>query len=128
MEAKLIDNPKDLVVLTQLVRAAIQVKDHPFAKLLAMRALEIDEKNVALNNLLGVAYAGTNDMQSAAAAFKKTLKIDARFGPALANLGTLYALYGNDQKAKDYFGKAGSIDVGAVDVMPQAGAARGGAK
>lgn len=128
MEAKLIDSPKDLVVLTQLVRAAIQVKDYPFAKLLSMRALEIDEKNVALNNLLGVAFAGNNDMQSAAAAFKKTLKFDARYAPALANMGTLYALYGNDLKAKDFFGKAGTFDASSTDVLPQAAAARGGAK
>lgn len=128
LEAKLIENPKDLAVLTQLVRSALQVKDYPFAKLLAMRALELDEKNVTLNNLLGVAYAGNNDMQSAAAAFKKTLKVDARHPPALANLATLYALYGNDQKAKDLFGKAGSVDTSSTDVLPQAAAARGGAK
>lgn len=128
VEAKLIDNPKDLGLLTQLVRAAIQVKDYPFAKLLALRALELDEKNVALNNLLGVAHAGNNDMQSAAAAFKKALRTDGRYGPALANLGTLYALYGNDVKARDHFGKAGAIDTGAVDVLPQAAAARGGVK
>ena len=127
-EAKLIDSPKDLNLLTQMVRAAIQVKDYPFAKLLAQRALELDEKNVALNNLLGVAHAGNNDMQSAAAAFKKALRTDGRYGPALANLGTLYALYGNEVKARDHFGKAGSLDLSGPDVLPQAASARGGVK
>lgn len=126
LEARLVDNPKDVGTLTQLIRAAIQVKDHPLAKLLASRALELDEKNAALHNLQGVAHAGTNDMQSAAASFKKAMRLDSRYGPAFANMGTLYALYGNDDKAREMFFKAGSFDSSSPDVLPQAASAKGG--
>lgn len=128
MEQKLVDNPKDIATLQQLIRAAIQVRDFPLAKLLAGRAIELDEKNASLHNLQGVAYAGINDMQSAAASFKKALRVDARYAPALANLGTLYALYGDEGRAKDYFSKAGGFDTSSPDVLPQAASARGGAK
>lgn len=120
LEQKLVENPKDVGALTQLIRAAIQVKDHAFARLLAGRALELDEKNAVLHNLRGVALAGTNDLQSAAASFKKAIRQDPRHGPALANLGALYALYGNDDKARELFAKAGAVDVGSPDVIPQA--------
>jgi cellulose synthase operon protein C len=128
MEAKLIENPKDLATLQQLIRAAIQVKDYPLAKLLAGKALELDEKNAALHNLQGIGHAGSNDMQSAAASFKKALRYDSKYAPALANMGTLYALYGDDSRAKDLFSKAGGFDTSSPDVLPQAAAARGGAK
>lgn len=126
LEARLVESPKDTGVLTQLVRAAIQVKDYPLAKLLAGRALELDEKSTVLHNLQGVAYAGSNDMQSAAASFKKAIKLDSKNSAALANLGTLYSLYGNDDKARDMFFKAGSFDASSADVLPQAASAKGG--
>jgi cellulose synthase operon protein C len=126
LEAKLVENPKDISTLTQLVRAAIQVKDYPFAKLLAGRALELDEKSATLHNLQGVAYAGSNDMQSAAASFKRATRLDSRLSAAWANLGTLYSLYGSDDRARDMFQKAGSFDASSADVLPQAAAAKGG--
>lgn len=125
LEAKLVENPKDVGTLTQLIRAAINVKDYPLAKLLAGRALEIDEKSTVLHNLQGVAYVGSNDMQSAAAAFKKAIKLDSKNSNALANLGTLYSIYGNDDKARDMFFKAGAFDSSSPDVLPLAASAKG---
>jgi tetratricopeptide (TPR) repeat protein len=125
LEAKLVESPKDTGTLTQLIRAAIQVKDYPLAKLLAGRALEIDEKSTTLHNLQGVAYVGSNDMQSGAVSFKKAIKLDSKNSAALANLGTLYALYGNDDKARDMFFKAGAFDSSSPDVLPQAASAKG---
>ena len=125
LEQKLVESPKDTGVLMQLVRAAISVKDYPLAKILAGRALEIDEKSSALHNLQGVAHAGLNDMQSAAASFKKAIKLDSKNSAAFANLGTLYSMYGNDDKARDMFFKAGSFESGSPDVLPQAASAKG---
>lgn len=118
LEAKLMENPRDTASMMQLVRAAITVKDHPLAKLLALKALEQDEKNADLHNLLGVAYAGVGDMQSAAASFKKAVKLQPSHQEARANLGALYALYGDEQRAKEQLSKA-NVDPSSTDVIPQ---------
>lgn len=117
MEAKLVDNPRDTGTLTQLIRAAISVKDYHLARQLALRAIELEERSAALHNLLGVATAGTNQMQAAAAAFREALKL-GRLDEAYANLGVLYLEYGNAKKAEDYLSKAGSVDASSADVLP----------
>ena len=121
LEQRLIENPKDVTTLTQLMRAAIGVKDYPLARLLALRALEIDDNSAELNNLHGVASYGANDAQSAADAFKKALRSNGRHGPSLHNLGVLYSAFGDDAKAKEYFQKAGGQDSSSPDVLPRGG-------
>lgn len=118
LEKRLADNPRDVATLTQLIRAAITVKDHHLARQLALKSLELDEKNAQLHNLLGVANVGTNRMQEAASAFKEALR-RGRSSEAAANLGTLYALYGNQKKAQEYLGRAGSVDTSSPDVIEQ---------
>ncbi|HEY4220843.1 MAG TPA: tetratricopeptide repeat protein, partial [Myxococcota bacterium] len=125
MEAKLVESPKDIPTLTQLIRAAIGVRDYPLARVLADRALELDDKSAPLNNLLGVALAGSNYNQAAAAALKKATKLDSKYGAAWANLGVLYAQYGNEDRAREAFFKAGNFDSGSPDVLPGATAAKG---
>ncbi|MDP2340198.1 MAG: tetratricopeptide repeat protein [Deltaproteobacteria bacterium] len=119
LEQKLVDNPKDVATLTALIKAAISVKDFPLARLLALRALEIDEKNADTLNLLGVASFQSNQAQAAAEAFKKALKINGRHPQALANQGALWWSFGDTEKGKDLVQKAGSVDTSAPDVLPQ---------
>ena len=126
LEAKLVENPKDLATLTQLIKAAISVKDFPLARLLSLRALELDEKNADLQNLLGVASFQANQAQAAYEAFKKALKFNSRHPQALANIGALYALYGDESRGRDSIGKAGGVDTSSPDVLPQVRSFMGG--
>ncbi len=119
LEQKLIENPKDVATLSALVKAAISVKDFPLARLLALRALELDDKNADTLNLLGVASFQSNQGQAAAEAFKKALKINARHPQALANTGALWWSYGDVDKGKEILGRAGSFDASAAEVLPQ---------
>ncbi len=128
LEQKLVDNPKDIATLTQLIKAAISVKDFPLARLLSLRALELDEKNADLLNLLGVASFQANQAQAAADAFKKALKVNGRHAPAQANLGALYVTYGDVDKGKDLIAKAGSVDTSSPEILPQVRAASTGAR
>jgi tetratricopeptide (TPR) repeat protein len=125
LEQKLIENPKDIATLTQLIRAAIGVKDYPLARLLALRATELDEKNAEVLNLLGVASFHTNFGQAAADAFKRALRINSRYAPAQANLGALWIAYGDADRGRDLIAKAGAVDPGSADLLPQA---RGGGR
>lgn len=125
LERRLSENPRDIAALTQLVRAAISVKDHHLARQLALRAIELDGRNAELYNLLGVANVGTNRMQEAAQAFKDALR-RGRSSEAQANLGTLYALYGNQRKAQDLLGRAGTVDASSPDVISQYNQVRNG--
>jgi tetratricopeptide (TPR) repeat protein len=118
LEQKLVENPKDIATLTQLIRAAVGVKDYPLARLLALRATEIDEKNAEVLNLLGVASFHTNSGQAAADAFKRALKVNSRFAPAQANLGALWFAYGDTERGRELIAKAGTVDAGSVDVLP----------
>lgn len=119
LEAKLVDNPKDVATLSLLIKAAISVKDFPLARLLSLRALELDEKNADTLNLLGVASFQANMAQAASEAFKKALKVNGRHPQSLANLGAVYFLYGDESRGKDYLGKAGSVDTSSPDILPQ---------
>jgi Flp pilus assembly protein TadD len=119
LEAKLVDNPKDVATLSLLIKAALSVKDFPLARLLSLRALELDEKNADTLNLLGVASFQANMAQAASEAFKKALKVNGRHPQSLANLGAVYFLYGDESRGKDYLGKAGSVDVSSPDILPQ---------
>jgi tetratricopeptide (TPR) repeat protein len=125
LEQKLVENPKDVATLLQLVRAAIGVRDYPLARLLALRAVELDEKNPDSLNLLGVASFQSNQAQAAAAAFKRALKQNARHPASLANLGTVWASFGDADRARDLLSRAGPVDTGSPDVLPPA---KGGAK
>jgi tetratricopeptide (TPR) repeat protein len=118
LEKKLIDNSRDVGALTQLIRSAIGVKDYHLARQLASRALELDEKNAGLMNLMGVATVGTNRMQEAVGFFKNAIR-RGRLPEAYANLGALYALYGNQKKAADNLGKAGGVSSSSPDVIAQ---------
>jgi tetratricopeptide (TPR) repeat protein len=126
LEQKLIENPKDIATLTALIRAALSVKDYPLARLLALRAIEIDEKNAEVHNLLGVAAFNSNMGQAAADAFKKALRINSKYAPAQANLGAVWATYGDVDKGKDLVAKAGNVDVNAADVLPAVRSLGGG--
>ncbi|HEY1098559.1 MAG TPA: tetratricopeptide repeat protein, partial [Myxococcota bacterium] len=119
LEQKLVDNPKDIATLTQLIRAAINVKDYPLARLLALRAIELDDKNADLLNLLGVASMQSNQAQDAADAFKRALRINGKHGPAQANLGALWLVFGDADRGRDLIAKAGAVDTSSPDVLPQ---------
>ena len=84
------------------------------------------EPLVVVRDLAVTFGQGANEMQAASGAFKKATKLDIKFGPAWANIGTLYAMYGNEDKARDAFFKAGGADLTSPDVLPNAAAAKGG--
>ena len=94
------------------------MKDYPLARLLALRAIELDDKNADLLNLLGVASMQSNQAQDAADAFKRALRVNGKHGPAQANLGALWLVYGDADRGRDLINKAGSVDSGP-DVLPQ---------
>ncbi len=118
LEQKLVESPKDIATLTQLIRAAISVKDYPLARLLALRAVELDDKNAELLNLLGVASMQSNQAQEASDAFKRALRVNGKLAAAQANLGAMWLIYGDVERGRDLISKAGSVDSGP-DVLPQ---------
>ncbi len=122
LEEKLVNNPKDLGTLKELIRSAIAVQDHHLARLLALRALELNDKDATLHNLLGVATFGTNQRQAAAAAFKDALKRDRDHAAANKNLAALYTAYGNPDKAQRHTERASGAVEDARDVIRVGGA------
>jgi tetratricopeptide (TPR) repeat protein len=124
LEAKLVENPKDLVALKALIHAAIDVKDFNLARLLALRALEIDAKSADLQNLVGVATFGTNDTQTAVEAFKAALKLNPKHPAAAQNLSTLQRLYGDMKRSEATLARAEGVAAeNPLDLIPDA---RGG--
>jgi tetratricopeptide (TPR) repeat protein len=98
-EARLIDNPKDVGTLTELIRAAISVRDYHLAVVLADRALEINDDSAELLNLKGVALVGVNNDQAAALVFRAAIK-QGKLDEARKNLATLYKAYGDTKRAE----------------------------
>jgi tetratricopeptide (TPR) repeat protein len=58
----------------------------------------------------GLSYQNCNMMKDAEAKYQAALKIHAGHGPSLANLGQIYFLGGNEERAKQYWEKAIQAD------------------
>ncbi len=97
-EARLIDNPKDVGTLTELIRTAISVRDYHLAVVLCDRALEMDADSAELLNLKGIALVGVNNDQAAALVFREAIK-NGKLDAARKNLATLYKAYGDKERA-----------------------------
>jgi tetratricopeptide (TPR) repeat protein len=124
LEAKLVENPRDLVTLKALIHAAIDVKDYNLARLLALRALDLEAKNADMQNLVGVATVGTNDMQTGAEAFKAALKLNPKHPAASQNLAALQRAYGDTKRAEATLLRSeGAAVENPLDLIPEA---RGG--
>jgi len=125
LEARLLESPKDTATLKTLVHAAIDVKDFHLAKLLAQRGLELDPRNADFQNLVGVGYVGTNEMQAAAEAFKAALKLSAKHPAAALNLAALQRAYGDTKRAEASAARAeGAVVENPLDLIPDARGAR----
>jgi len=75
-------------------------------------------KKLALNNL-GAMFAKQEDFTSAEAAFRQALDIDAGYKNALANLGYLYYLKGDEETALKFLMKAEGLKEGKSDFVTE---------
>ncbi|MBA2661693.1 MAG: tetratricopeptide repeat protein [Bradymonadaceae bacterium] len=63
--------------------------NYDVAKLVMLNAVQIDEKDADLYNILGLIELAQNDVTAAIAYFQRTLKLRADHVPALLNLGAI---------------------------------------
>ncbi|MBC7794540.1 MAG: tetratricopeptide repeat protein, partial [Clostridia bacterium] len=117
--AELVNKPSSVEVIEKIGRRAMQVGDYRLAKLTLTKAVEIDPRNVRVQNLLGVASWQLGETQEAYEAFQRAYK--ARSNEAAANLAALYREYGYTKDAQAMLGRAGdlnSANLSAADYHP----------
>jgi len=116
-KAKIVKNPKDVDTLVEYARAANAVGDHYLAKLIASKALEINDSNSAAHLAIAVAEIQLGNYQLAYSELERAK--DMGGGPAVqANMVALYTLIGDAKKARAAL-SAGS-GAKSADVAPKA--------
>ena len=100
-------NSKDLDALLELARSANRAGDYYFAKMVASKALEVDESSAVAHNAMAVAELQLGNYQAAYFAAQRALDADGRFAAARANLGAFYNLFGDKKRARASFKAAG---------------------
>lgn len=76
----------------------------------ARALIDLKPEDPLAHNLLGIALAKNNDPEAARAAFKKALSSNAKFAPALANLGFLAFANGAADQGETYLRQALAAD------------------
>lgn len=80
------------------------------AELMISSAMKLSEKDPGVYNTLGLIYLKLEDLPGAIAQFRKAVELDARFAPALLNLGALSLSYRDFLAAEKSFAQARSAD------------------
>jgi len=75
-------------------------------------------KKLALNNL-GAMLAKEEDFEGAEAAFRQAIQIDPKYRSALANLGYLYYLRGDEDSALKFLMRAEGLKEGKSDFVTE---------
>ena len=86
--------------------AAVQAGRYTEAVKILEGVVEKEPKNVLAWRFLGVAYQKTNDLDRAESAYRKGLAVKPDAPVLLYNLGTVYALRGDKDRAFEWLGKA----------------------
>ncbi|HWV37864.1 MAG TPA: adventurous gliding motility TPR repeat lipoprotein GltE [Vulgatibacter sp.] len=99
----LLRDPKNIAALKVMLRVHEARGDWEVARLVALRAQRIDERDPEIPFLLGQVLRKKGDAAGAAALFRKSLEVDAGYVPALAEVAS-DALHRHDyeQAAKLY--------------------------
>lgn len=84
--------------------------DHAGAQQDLKKALELEKDWVLAMNQLGLAYRGTNDLNSAIAQFERVANLDSNNAFGLVNLGETYFLAGKKKDAKRIKDRLSRID------------------
>lgn len=103
LRARIEKNPKDVDALVDLARAANQAGDYYLAKLVASKALEVNEGNAIAHNAMGVADLELGLYQQAYFSFAQAQEFDGRNLAVKANLAALYTWVGQKKRAKKAF-------------------------
>ena len=119
LRARIAKSSKDIDALVDLARAANGVGDYYYAKLVASKALEVNDGNALAHNALAVADIQLGNYQAAYYSLKRAKDVDSRLGAVQANLGALYHYVGDTKRARSAFSNAGG-KVGGPDVAAKA--------
>lgn len=120
LEASLTRRPKDLDALRAMVEHFLADGEAARAKLLAARALEIDDRDARLHALLGAAELALGEASAAYRAFGRAAELGHPY--AAANQAALLADLGAEEAARRLVQAEALDDVPdrAVDLHPQA--------
>jgi hypothetical protein len=86
--------------------ARLQAQDPAGALAIAEQIIAREPGNARAWRVLGVAAKGTKDLDRAMAAFRKSLELDHANSTALYNIGVVYALKSDRDRAFEWLGKA----------------------
>ncbi|GAB4288559.1 MAG: hypothetical protein Kow0068_14250 [Marinilabiliales bacterium] len=86
------------------------IKDYEQSILLISRAIELNSDNIAYYNQRGISYSNYNMYDQALADFEKMLELDPNSADANLNIGSIYLLTEDYQKACQYINKAVSLN------------------
>jgi hypothetical protein len=86
--------------------ARLNAQDPAGALAIAEQVVAREPANARAWRVLGLAAKGTNDLDRALAAFRKSLEIEPASPPGLYNTGAVYAVKGDRDHAFEWLGKA----------------------
>ncbi|NMB77387.1 MAG: tetratricopeptide repeat protein [Myxococcales bacterium] len=122
LKAKLLKNPNDLSSLNELTVLNIASQDMHMAKLLASKALEINENHAPSLNLMGVISLHLGDDQDAYDFFKKAMDADGKLIPARLNMAAMFTKYKDEDRARavlsPILAQAKTFDLSTPDIHP----------
>ena len=96
-------DPKTLAPHLALIQLLMRRNQWDPAIQAGQAALAVDANAPAVHNLIGASYQGKKDAQRAEEEFRKALKADAKFVPALLNLGSLAFQAKKLEEAEQHF-------------------------
>jgi len=118
LHAGLAARPEDRDLLRDLARVAMRAGDFHLGRLVLAHSAQLDPRNPATQNLLGVAAWHLGEVEEAAAAFERVRQRSPR---AALNLAALLDEYGYARSARRLVREADTrgVDLSTVDVHPR---------
>jgi Flp pilus assembly protein TadD len=110
------DNPRDASAWHMLAVIAIRTGRAAEANEFGKRALELDRRNAAYLNTLGIAYAEAQQPEEALRCFKRALKERPDYADGHYNLGKAYRKLGRFAQAEQCYLRARRLDPAKAEV------------
>jgi tetratricopeptide (TPR) repeat protein len=99
LQAEVAANPGDLEAVFALAQLHVEEDRWDEAIAVYQNAIAAAPENAALHNDLAVLYDDAGDSEAAEASYRRALALDATYGPAYVNLGTLLVEAGRVEEA-----------------------------
>jgi cellulose synthase operon protein C len=120
---ELLANPQDGKTLNKIALLYMRNGDHGIAKMILLRASEVQSGDASTYNNLGVAHYYLGDDQDAYTQFAKAVSDSPGYTTAKINLAALSYEYGNMEASQMAVKKLGGLDklnLNAINVIPSA--------